>query len=93
MFIGNDVEPLRAEAPLHAASTPSIEAVLAAAHSKDAAKSNKRSHVLRDSDCTKDLCTFYPKDAALRRTSSLRSSTDEIKSFFGDWISAISYTA
>jgi hypothetical protein len=32
MFIGYAVEPLRAEGPLHAASTPSLDAVLAAAY-------------------------------------------------------------
>ena len=35
MFIGYAVEPLRAEAPLHAASTPGVEAVLAAGYRND----------------------------------------------------------
>jgi hypothetical protein len=61
MLIGYAIETLRAEAPLHATSTPGVEAVLAA---------GRRS---RDSDCSEGLWRFYPEDAALRRTSSLHS--------------------
>jgi hypothetical protein len=40
MFIGYAIEPLRAEAPLHAASTPAVEAFLAAGYRNDIGESN-----------------------------------------------------
>jgi hypothetical protein len=41
MFIGYAIETLRAEAPLHAASTPASEAVLATGYRNDIGKSNE----------------------------------------------------
>jgi hypothetical protein len=41
MLIGYAVETLRAEAPLHAASTPTAEAVLAAGYRNDVGESNE----------------------------------------------------
>ena len=41
MFIGYAIETLRAEAPLHAASTPAVEAVLAAGYRNDVGQSNE----------------------------------------------------
>ena len=41
MFIGYAIETLRAEAPLHAASTPAAEAVLAAGYCNDVGESNE----------------------------------------------------
>jgi hypothetical protein len=41
MLIGYAMEALRAEAPLHAASTPSVEAVLAAGYRNDIGESNE----------------------------------------------------
>ena len=41
MFIGYAIETLRAEAPLHAASTPAVEAVLAAGYGNDGGESNE----------------------------------------------------
>jgi hypothetical protein len=80
MFIGYAIEPLRAEAPLHAASTLAVGAVLAAGRiSRDSggtatmwANPMRPWHVPRDSDCGECLWRFCPEDAALRRTSSLR---------------------
>jgi hypothetical protein len=41
MLIGYAIETLRAEAPLHAASTPVAEAVLAAGYGNDVGESKK----------------------------------------------------
>jgi hypothetical protein len=41
MFIGYAIETLRAEVPLNAASTPAVEAVLAAGYGNDVGESNK----------------------------------------------------
>jgi hypothetical protein len=41
MFVGYAIETLRAEAPLHAASTPAAEAVLAAGYRNDVGESNE----------------------------------------------------
>jgi hypothetical protein len=41
MFIGYGIEGFRAEAPLHAASTPCVEAVLAAEYRNDEGESNE----------------------------------------------------
>ena len=41
MFIGYAIETLLAEAPLHATSTPAVEAVLAAGYRNDVGESNK----------------------------------------------------
>jgi hypothetical protein len=41
MFIGDGIETLRAEAPLHAASTPGVGAVLAAGYGNDVGESNE----------------------------------------------------
>jgi hypothetical protein len=41
MFIGYAFETLRAEAPLHAASTPAVEAVLASGYGNDVGESNE----------------------------------------------------
>jgi hypothetical protein len=41
MLIGYAIETLRAEAPLHAASTPAVEAVLAAGYGNDVGESNE----------------------------------------------------
>jgi hypothetical protein len=41
MLIGCAIDTLRAEAPLHAASTPALEAVLAAGYRNDVGESNR----------------------------------------------------
>jgi hypothetical protein len=41
MFMGSAIEPLRDEAPLHAASTPSFDAVLAAGYDNAVSASNE----------------------------------------------------
>ena len=41
IFIGYAVKPLRDEAPLHAASTPSVDTVLAVGYDNDVDASNK----------------------------------------------------
>jgi hypothetical protein len=41
MFIGYAIETLRDEVPLHAASTPAVEAVLAAGYGNDVGESNE----------------------------------------------------
>jgi hypothetical protein len=41
MFIGCAIETLRDEAPLHAASTPPVEAVLAAGYDDDVGEFNR----------------------------------------------------
>jgi hypothetical protein len=41
MYIGYGIDPLRDEAPLHAASTPAAEAVLAAGYRNDVGESNE----------------------------------------------------
>jgi hypothetical protein len=61
MLIGYTMETLRAEAPLHAASTPAVEAVLAAGRrSRDSGGTAtmlvnpmRPWHVPHDSDCSK----------------------------------------
>ena len=73
MFIGYAVETLRDKAPRNAASTPPVKAVLAAGYGYDMGGFNEARYVPRDSDCSDGLWQFYPKDAAFRRTSSLRS--------------------
>jgi hypothetical protein len=63
MLIGYAIETLRAEAPLHAASTPGVEAVLAAGRkSRDSGGTatmwvnpTRSRHVPRDSDCGEGL--------------------------------------
>jgi hypothetical protein len=89
MFIGYAIETLRAEAPLHAASTPAVEAVLAAGRRSRQSGGTatmlvnpmrlwhvpplSRDPRTRDSDCSEGLWRFYPEDTALRGTSSLCS--------------------
>ena len=41
MFFGSTVETLRGEAPLHASSTPPVEAVLAAGYCHDVGEFNE----------------------------------------------------
>jgi hypothetical protein len=67
------IETLRAEAPLHAASTPAAEAVLAAVYRNDVGESNEVMACTPDSDCGEGSYQIYPEDAALRGPSSLRS--------------------
>ena len=73
MLIGYAFKALRDEARLHAASTPTVEAVLAAEYGHDVAEFNGALHVPRNEDCSEGLWWFYPGDATWRRTSSLRS--------------------
>jgi hypothetical protein len=73
MLIDYAIETLRAEAPLHAASTPGVEAVLAAGYGNDVGESNEAMACTPRLGLHRGLWWFYPKDAALRRTSSLRS--------------------
>ena len=46
---------LRDEAPLYAASTPPVEAVLAAGYGHDVGEFNGARYVPRDSDCSDGL--------------------------------------
>ena len=73
MFIGYAIETLRDEARRNAASTPPVQAVLAAGYFHDVGEFNGARNVPRDSDCSNGLGNSHPKDAALRRTSSPRS--------------------
>jgi hypothetical protein len=73
------VETLRDEAPLHTASTPPVKAVLAAGYCHDVGEFNGACYAPRDSDRSEGLWKLYPKDAALRRTSFLRSNAEQVK--------------
>jgi hypothetical protein len=55
MSIGCATESLRAEAPLHAASTPPVEAVLTAGYDNVAGASTEPWDVPRESDCSERL--------------------------------------
>ena len=56
MFIGYAIETLRDDAPLHAASTPHVEAALTAGYGHDVGEFNEVCYVPRDSDCGNVLC-------------------------------------
>jgi hypothetical protein len=62
MFIGYAIETLRDEVPLHAASTPDVEAILAAdCCVKEASRPIEGCSAVRDSDCDPGLGSFIRK--------------------------------
>jgi hypothetical protein len=80
ILIGCAIDTPPAQAPLHGASTPAVEAVLTAGHgSRESGGTAKMwvnpmrpRHVPHDSDYSEALGWDYLEDAALRGTSSLR---------------------
>jgi hypothetical protein len=62
MFIGYGIETLRDEAPRNAASTPDVEAILAAdCCVKEASRPIEGCNAVRDSDCDPGLGRFIRK--------------------------------
>ena len=71
MFVGYTIETLRAEAPLHAASTPAAEAVLAAGYRNDVGESNEAMACTPRLGLPQAFRGVMSEDAACRGTSSL----------------------